>query len=151
MSTDRINKQLSLYTYIHLAVIMLMGQQVHAQHRTTAKNSSGIFFNKNSWQAIKATAKKQHKRIFVDAYAIWCAPCKQLKAQTFKDPQIAAYFNRQFINVSINVEKGDGLAFADEFEITAYPTLLWLDENAKPIKRLEGFVNAEQLLAFIKQ
>ncbi|MFD0792006.1 thioredoxin family protein [Mucilaginibacter litoreus] len=125
-------------------------QKVHAQRQDVTVNSPGINFKTEKWQNILAMAKRQHKQIFVDAYALWCAPCKQLKAQTFKDQKVADYFNRQFINVSIDIEKGDGLVLADEFDISAYPTLLWLDENGRLIKRSEGFMNAEQLLAMAK-
>lgn len=140
-----------LYLYSLLIIMMITVQGANAQTKGYIKSNSGIVFVSKNWQHIKAMAKKQHKKIFVDAYAIWCAPCKQMKEQTFKDKRVASYFNQQFINVSIDVEKGDGLTLADEFEVTAYPTLLWLDENGKLIKRVEGFVNAEQLLMVVKQ
>lgn len=142
---------LDRYLYSLLIIMMITVQGANAQMKGNTKSNSGIVFTSKNWQQIKAMAKQQHKKIFVDAYAVWCAPCKQMKEQTFKDKRVASYFNRQFINASIDVEKGDGLALADEFEIAAYPTLLWLDENAKLIKRFEGFVSAEQLFAMVKQ
>lgn len=145
------HKRSIFYIYGLLASMMITIQGANAQAQGDFKSNAGIVFITKNWQDIKAIAKKQHKKIFVDAYAVWYVPCKQMKEQTFKDQRVAAYFNRQFINASIDIEKGDGLILADEFEVAAYPTLLWLDENGKLIKRFEGFVNAEQLLAMVKQ
>ncbi|MCC8408240.1 thioredoxin fold domain-containing protein [Mucilaginibacter sp. UR6-1] len=141
----------NLFLYGLFVIMMITVHGANAQTKGNMKSNSGIVFVSKGWQDTKAMAKQQHKKIFVDAYAVWCAPCKQMKEQTFKDQRVVAYFNRQFINASIDVEKGDGLVLADEFEVAAYPTLLWLDENGKLIKRFEGFVDAKRLLAMVKQ
>lgn len=104
------------------------------------------FINKD-WSSILLLAKQQHKPIFVDAYAIWCAPCKELKSSTFRDRKLAVYFNAHYINVSIDVEKGEGTGLADKYDVNSYPTLLFIDGEGNLIKKKEGFVDAKQLMA----
>ena len=43
--------------------------------------------------------------IFVDCYADWCGPCKQLASQVFTQKEVGDVFNSHFVNVQFNVEK----------------------------------------------
>jgi thioredoxin 1 len=110
----------------------------------------GIQFIEADWSKALSEAKTQHKKIFLDAYASWCGPCKQLKKQTFPDPEAAAFFNANFINVAINMEKGVGPSLLEKYRITAYPTLLITDENGNLITYTRGLIGPKDLIAFGK-
>lgn len=131
-----------------LLLLMLYTLNVAAQQKP-AKHE--IDFNTKDYQHVLAIAKASHKKIFVDAYATWCAPCKELQKTTFKDAKAAAYFNKHFINISINVEKGEGISLAKQWEIEGLPTLLILDGNGKIIASHVGYVNGSGLLEFAKE
>ena len=113
-----------------------------------AKNSSQINFIENSLgEAIKqATAK--NKYIFVDAYASWCGPCKMLKATTFKNNKVAEFYNSNFINVAIDMEKGDGPQLATAWGLRAYPTLIILNSKGKAVYGTVGFIKPDDLIQF---
>src|SRR6266404_8526226 len=70
------------------------------------ENEQGIQFIEADWSKALQEAKKQKKLIFIDAYASWCGPCKLLKKNTFPNKEAGEFFNRNFINVAINMEKG---------------------------------------------
>jgi len=106
----------------------------------------GIDFSHLTWTEVLAQAKKEKKPIFLDAYASWCGPCKQMTKQTFTDAKVGEFFNQNFIPVKMDMEKGEGIALATQYEIQAYPTLLFLDENGKVLHQVCGFRNAETLL-----
>lgn len=110
-----------------------------------------ITFIENAFPAALKKAKAERKFIFVDAYAVWCGPCKQLKNTTFKDSQTADFFNKNFINLSIDMEKGQGISLAEQWEVNEYPTLLVLDYNGKVVVRSTGFLDAKQLSALGKR
>lgn len=120
-----------------------------AQEKPSGKTE--IIFSAKDFTQVLATAKAKHKKIFVDAYAKWCAPCKELQKTTFKDAKAAAYFNKNFINVSIDVEKGEGLELAKTWKIEGLPTLLILDENGNIIANHVGYVDGSGLLEFAKE
>lgn len=109
-----------------------------------------INFLDRSFSQALTSAKGQHKVVFVDAYAVWCVPCKDLKLKTFKNSQVASYFNNNFINISIDVEKGEGEKFAELFDVSSYPTLLFIDENGNLIKKAEGFIDVTSILTLAK-
>src|SRR5271154_5962837 len=91
---------------LFLIMILLPGV-LKAQSQTTVPNKKIIFIEDNWNEALKQAAA-QNKYLFVDAYASWCGPCKMLKATTFKNKKAAAFYNTNFINVAIDMEKGQG-------------------------------------------
>jgi Thiol:disulfide interchange protein len=110
-----------------------------------------ISFSSADYRHVLAAAKASRKKIFVDAYATWCAPCKELQKVTFKDAQAANYFNKNFINFSIDVEKGEGIELAKKWRISGLPTLLILEYNGNVIDSHVGYVDGNGLVEFAKE
>ncbi len=116
------------------------------QSEKSNADKSGILFTESSWDAALKKALLAHKYIFVDAYASWCGPCKLLKATTFKDKEVAAFFNKHFINLSIDMEKGEGETLSSQWQIQAYPTLVIFDATGKVIQGTVGFLKPNDLI-----
>lgn len=112
------------------------------------KPSAQINFIENSWTEALKQASAKNKYIFVDAYASWCGPCKMLKATTFKDKKVAEFYNSNFINVAIDMEKGDGPQLARQWGMRAYPTLLIFTPKGKIVYGSEGYIGATDLIKF---
>ncbi len=110
-----------------------------------------IVFVENDWNAAVKKASAQKKWIFVDCYATWCGPCKMLKMRTFTNKKVADFFNKNFINVSIDMEAGQGPLLAQQWKLQAYPTLIIFDENAKPVLGTMGFMNPDDLMRFAEE
>lgn len=117
---------------------------------SNSKTETGIQFVEANWEKAIAEAKKQKKMIFIDAYTSWCGPCRMLKQNTFTDKAAGDYFNKHFINIALDMEKGDGIAFAQKYQIAAYPTLLIMDAEQKSVSMSEGYINPGQLIEFGK-
>ena len=110
----------------------------------------GMVFTEGTFAEICAKAKKEKKNIFFDAYASWCGPCKLLKRDVFTTKTAGDFFNKKFINVAMDMEKGEGVALAPAFQISAYPTLLILNHKGEIIGRTMGYQSAEKLIEFAK-
>jgi len=121
-----------------------------ALNETGNKTGQGLQFIEGDWNKALAEGKKQNKLIFLDAYASWCGPCKLLKKNTFPDKEAGEYFNSNFINVAIDMEKGDGPALAEKYGVNAYPTLIITDANGKIITFTQGYIKPKQLIDFGK-
>lgn len=110
----------------------------------------GIQFVEPNWAKALAEAKKQKKLIFIDAYTTWCGPCRMLKQNTFTDKAVGDFFNKNFINIALDMENGDGIAVAIKYQIAAYPTLLIIDADQTSTFVTEGYMPPAQLLEFAK-
>jgi len=122
----------------------------YANTEKMVATETGIQFIEADWAKAVQEARKQKKLIFIDAYTSWCGPCRMLKQNTFTDKAAGEYFNKHFINIALDMEKGDGLAFAEKYQIRAYPTLLIMDPDQKSVSTSEGYINAGQLIEFGK-
>ncbi len=110
-------------------------------------HSNGMHFTEGTWDEIKALAKKENKYIFVDAYAVWCGPCKWMAKNVFTDPSVGEQFNPNFVNYKFDMEKGEGPAFAQEHGVAAYPTLLFFNSDGELVHKAVGAQPVEQLIA----
>lgn len=113
-------------------------------------SSKGIQFIEQDWNKALQEAKDQHKLIFLDAYASWCGPCKMLKALTFPNKEAGEFFNANFINVAVDMEKGYGPVLSQQFAVNAYPTLVIANAQGEIVAYTQGYMNAKQLIKFGK-
>ena len=80
----------------------------------------------------------------------WCGPCRMLKSNTFPDKIAGEFFNKNFINVALDMEKGDGLAVAATYQVNAYPTLIITDADGNLVTYTKGYIDAKQPVEFGK-
>ncbi|MBK9489234.1 MAG: thioredoxin family protein [Haliscomenobacter sp.] len=110
----------------------------------------GIEFFHGSWEEALAEAKKQEKPIFVDAFTTWCGPCKMMSRSVFTAEEVGTFFNENFISLKIDMEKPEGLSFQKTYPVSAYPTLYFIGNDGKVIKRVVGAKQAEEFIQVAK-
>jgi len=113
---------------------------------TTLAVGQGIDFFHGTWAEAKAKAKETGKLVFVDAYTSWCGPCKRMSANIFPLPEVGQYYNANFINYKLDMEKGEGPTFAREYGITAYPTFVFVDGDGKKVHFRVGGADAKNFI-----
>jgi len=131
-------KQLKLFLSVTggLFLLTLLMQPAIAFGQEKARGIQ--FFNGTMDEAI-AKAKTEKKNIFFDAYASWCEPCKHMDQEIYTRPDVADFFNNNFICVRIDMEKGEGPALKKRyFSIDGYPSLLFLSSEGQVIKTILG-------------
>ncbi|MFH0866100.1 MAG: thioredoxin family protein [Bacteroidota bacterium] len=127
--------------HIILIIFFLSGLHIFSQ---------GISFEHGTWAEVKALAKEKSLKIFVDAYATWCGPCKMMNSKVFKDTTVGNFYNIFFINYKLDMESDEGIAFGKKFPVEAYPTFLFFNDSAKLIKKKVGYTEASLFLEFGK-
>lgn len=106
----------------------------------------GINFFEGTWEEAKELAASQKKLIFVDAFAKWCGPCKRMASQVFTNPSVGSYYNDNFINLKIDMEEGMGLSFRQQYPVSAFPTLFYIDEKGEVVKKIVGGKSANDFI-----
>lgn len=145
-------KKIALILVVFAGIAITMAFNSQAQSASTeASEGEGITFFNGTFKEALAEAKKQNKPIFMDSYTSWCYWCKVLDKTTFKDSGVISYLNANFINVKMNMEKGEGPSLAREFKVSGYPTLLFLDSDRKVLVTVGGYVKAESFLKSAKK
>ncbi len=140
--------KIRLLAFCTIIIATFSAFQAKAQQKA---GSFEIKFTAKTYKQVLTAAKASHKKVFIDAFATWCSPCKELRKTTFKDAKAAAYFNKHFINYSVDVEKGEGINLAKTWQVEGLPTLLILDENGKVLANYTGFVDGNGLMQFAQE
>src|SRR5258708_31213409 len=72
---------------------------------TFSQVETGVRFEADlNWQEVLAKAAKEKKFIFLDIYATWCGPCKQMDKFVYTDTAIGDFFNKQFISIKVQMD-----------------------------------------------
>lgn len=117
----------------------------------TIASAQGIEFYHGTWAEAQEKAKAEGKLIFVDAYASWCGPCKRMASTVFTQEKAGTFFNENFINLKVDMEKPENAEFAGKYPVSAYPTLMFLDATGKLVSKDVGAKELETLLEFARK
>lgn len=107
--------------------------------------SAQINFFQGKWSDALILAQKENKKIFVDFYAVWCAPCKAMDKTTFTDKNVADYYNTNFINLKIDAEREEA-ELIKKIKIEAYPTLAYFNNDGTLLYLTRGAYTAEDFI-----
>ncbi len=108
----------------------------------------GIDFSERTWEENLQEATNQNKLIMLDAYASWCGPCKSMAKYTFADKEVGEYYNKNFICVKMDMEDGIGPQLSRKYELTAYPTIYYINGEGEKIHKSVGYLGTAE---FIKE
>ena len=123
---------------ISLLLILIISQQAFSQY--------SIKFEESSFASILAKAKAEKKLVFMDAYASWCGPCKLMEKNVFTDKNVADFYNKNFVNARIDMEKGEGRDLAIKYGVRSYPTFLFLNGEGDVVGKELGYIQSKEFL-----
>jgi thioredoxin-related protein len=86
------------------------------------------------------------KIILLDFYTEWCGPCKRMDKEVLVDTTISRLINTNFILLKVDAEKGYGIFLSKKYNVTSYPTYVFLNSNATPIYKTNGFISPNKFL-----
>jgi len=84
---------------------------------------------------------------FVDVWATWCVPCRQMDVTTYRDPEVVARLRGPFTALKVDADAQP--LFIERYRVEAYPTALVLDEKGEELVRYAGALTAAQLLGLV--
>jgi thioredoxin-related protein len=109
-----------------------------------------------------ATAKTDSLFVIVDFYTNWCKWCKVMDQKTYTDPAVSKLVKESFCAAKVNPEQNvsysyqgrqlDGPGIAQEFNVSGYPTTVFLDSDGNKIGSFSGFVPPQiyiRILTFV--
>jgi thioredoxin-related protein len=127
-----------------LLLLMIISSAVYAQN-------NGVLFEKYPLSVSLLKARNENKLVFVDCCTAWCGPCKAMAKDVFTIDTVGAFFNKNFVNVQLDMEKGEGKPAAVKYHIEAYPSFLLLDGDGNLVYKFVGAMGAKEFVAKIKE
>ena len=115
--------------FILLLIAILL--PAHAQE-------SGIRFFHGTWDEAMALAKKEKKKVFIDFFTEWCGPCLNMALTVFPLPEVGEVYNKNFICLKIDAEKGEGRELAKKYGIHSYPSYIFVNPKTEALIHRSG-------------
>ncbi len=140
----------------------------------TSVNSMAQEINWVTFDEALELQKKTPKKIMMDVYTSWCGPCKALDRNTFHNADVVKYVNEHYYAVKFNGEGNEVVNYKEHtfknpsynpamanrrnsahqltgfFKISAYPTIVFMDEKGELITPLRGYQKPTQLELYLK-
>lgn len=157
-ATNRIMKKIVFVFVLVFAVNLISAQDI----------------NWVSLEEAQELQKKTPKKIIIDMYTVWCGPCKLMDRITFQNKDVVDYVNKYYYAVKFNAEGNDKVVFNGRefsnpnynpsraksrnypheltryFQVSAYPTVVFLDEDLKMLVPLRGVKKPQELELYLK-
>ena len=112
---------------------------------------TGINYFKGNFDEAMEEASKQNKPVFIYGHTDWCGYCTKMNKSTFLEKEVDDYMNANYINLSYDMEKGEGTYIRNKFGLNSYPAYVLLDNKGKVIDIGFGYRSAEGFMNFVKK
>lgn len=109
-----------------------------------------INFQDLSWEEVLIKAQEENKLIFVDVFATWCGSCRKMKKYSYTDSTFTHFMNENFINISYDYERGEGLKFVKNYTVDRWPSLFLMSAKGKVLNKTTGYVPPSDFLTIAK-
>ena len=139
-------------------------------NKTVEENTVGKNVKWYTWDEAVEANKTEKKKFFVDIYTDWCGWCKRMDAQTFEEPEVAAYLNKHFYPIKLDAEQKEDiiyggytfkwvkggrrgvheLAYSLLDGSMSYPSLVFLTEKEERIMISKGFKKKDDFMKEMK-
>lgn len=153
-------RRLTLVAFLFLPVLVI-GQKV----------------NWLSLSEAEAKMAKEPRKVLVDVYTTWCGPCRMMDQNTFQDPKVVEYINKNYYAIKFDAESPETITFkGNEYKNEghdpnkrgrnsthdlaraiapvngriAYPTVVYMDENFKILAPVQGYHTPQQIEPILK-
>ena len=118
--------------------------------------------------------KNTPKNIMIDIYTTWCGPCKMLDKNTFTNKDLITFVNANYYAVKFNAEGNESVnyknrlfenpnydpakakrinsahQFSQYLGVSAYPTIVFLDDNAELIAPIPGYQTVKKIEIYLQ-
>lgn len=126
-------------------------------------NGQGIKFEENiSWKEVQEKAKREHKYIFIDVYATWCGPCKEMDKRVYPDEKVGSAVNEKFISIKVQIDQtkedgehikkwyADSDSIKNRYKVKVLPTFLIFSPEGKLVHRATGVQDQASFINIIE-
>ncbi|MBX2947641.1 MAG: thioredoxin fold domain-containing protein [Crocinitomicaceae bacterium] len=105
-----------------------------------------LIFRQLSYSKLFDTAKEENKIVMLYFHFDGCGACFQMEKTVFSDPEVARFYNSNFINFEVNTLKEKGIEVNKVYSIKMHPTYLFLDQSGNELHRIVGVFSPEEFL-----
>ncbi|WP_394993700.1 thioredoxin family protein [Emticicia sp.] len=154
-------KKICLFLVLAISSTSIFAQNaspVSEQYNSTSKKGE------LEWLTIQEAyirTQKEPRKTIIDVYTAWCGWCKVMDKQTYTNPEVIDYLNKNFYMVKLDAESKQDIVIGNTKYVfdeksganqaalallqgkMSYPTTVFLDAQYNMIQPLPGYMDAK--------
>lgn len=115
-----------------------------------AGSPDGIAWHEGGVQSALDRAEAQDRPLFLYWGAVWCPPCNEIKKKIFARREFIEK-SRLFVPVYLDGDTESAQVWADELEVSGYPSMLVLSPEGREVMRLPTGLPLEEFLQVLDE
>jgi len=98
--------------------------------------------------------------VIVDVYTDWCRWCKQMDRDVYARADVSQYLAQHFVTVRLDAEGGElvswqgrnmsARALASSFDVSGYPTTIFLSSSGEHLVNVPGYIEPGRFLLLLR-
>ena len=126
--------------------------------RVPSARAAGVTWR--AWNEGLAAAAGSGKPVIVDVYTDWCGWCKRMDRDTYARAEVSEYLNRHFVMVRLNAESNQSVSYggraltaralAGGFQVTGYPTTIFLRASGEHMVNVPGYLPPDKFMKLVR-
>ncbi|WP_435353337.1 thioredoxin family protein [Emticicia sp. SJ17W-69] len=151
----------NIYSFL---VLMLISTSIFAQNVATNNQVNKPKKHEVEWLTLQEAylrTQKEPRKTIIDVYTAWCGWCKVMDKQTYTNPELIDYLNKNFYMVKLDAESKQDIIIGNSKYVfdeksganqaavallqgkMSYPTTVFLDTQYNMIQPLPGYLDAK--------
>lgn len=110
-----------------------------------------ILFIDGRISQVEQLAATEGKLYFVHFTAQWCMPCQWMEKNTFEDPALVQFVNKNYLAVKVDVDQAEGRDYKRQYQVKNLPTILVFNSKGQLKERWETSLSGEKLLNILQK
>lgn len=112
------------------------------------------------WNAGLSSAASSGRPVVVDVYTDWCRWCRQMDREVYGRADVSQYLAAKFVTVKLNAESSEPVSYrgrnltarslASSFDVSGYPTTIFLAPNGDHLANVPGYIEPGRFLLLLR-
>lgn len=112
------------------------------------------------WNAGLKAAAASGRPVIVDVYTDWCRWCKQMDREVYGRADVSRYLDAKFVAVKLDAESSEAVSYrgraltarslASSFDVTGYPTTIFLTSSGEHLVNVPGYIEPGRFLLLLR-
>lgn len=133
--------------FICIVLILAVGVVILLATSPGEEHSSGEWkeaFQKLDYKQALVKAEEENKVIMMDFTTDWCGACRMLENDTFSKEKVKTFLKNKVVAIQVDADKSPALT--SKYNVTGFPTMVFVNSTGDEVGRIKGYRDAGTFL-----